>query len=701
MRRLTLILFTLLLLAILAGCSVQRREALPTQEPEVPPEPSYAYTAEFTDADVGLLALTPRCAGNGGFYCTASEKTGEAIPENVVREAKRKNREPYNDGRYDTYSTKLYFLSYDGTLTPLKSYAPPAAEANTGSWKSWSCVPEFAAAGTDKNGRLITLEYNAISGNSVPARKADVVPGKNYLEYHLVWYLRTLSGSGSVLSTVKISEESGKDPRALWEKRVAGKGIQTVDARSVPFSWAELGVSREQVISEIVADGDTFRFLARRGEQLQAVCVSLQELPAGEAGKTHLTLAADELTIALRSAVDAFNAADPSACIDLALTDDVAAGLVPDLWYFGADACEAYAAAGLLADLYPWLDEDGELTRENFFANILAALEQDGKLYSTCAGVSFRTVVGASSVVGDKAGWDYSAFISAWGAFGRGTDAFDIYTTSEDVLTKCLTMELNRFVDWQSHTCNFNCEDFTHLLGFAGNFPRSFDYNGHYWQDWDNSDLRIRRGSQMLLEKTVSNFDDAIHCGYEFGEDVTYIGYPTPSGAGNLMTVSTLDRGMNLSMSSACKDPDAAWRFLRRFFTEEYQEEYCYFPVNINVFNRALNDAMAFEYIYDKDGKISHDPKTGKALIISIDMLYLSDFSPVYLYPLTESKAEKLVDLMTSACLLERDNRDVCRLVAESAAPYFAGEINAYEAADAAQKAVSAYLSVFSTAPEA
>lgn len=696
MRRLTLILFTLLLLAILAGCSVQRREALPTQEPEVPPEPSYAYTAEFTDVDVGLLALTPRCAGNGGFYCTASEKTGESIPEDVVRDAKRKNKEPYNDGRYDVYETKLYFLANDGTLTPLAGYSPPETEKNTGAWKSWACVPEFAAAGTDRNGKLITLEYNAVSGNSVPAKKADVIPGKNYLEYHVIWYLRTLGDTGGVLSTVKITEASGKDPYALLAGRTAGSPVRTVEAADVPFSWSETGIGREQVISEIVSDGETYRFLIQRGEQMQLACVQLAELPEGEKVKTHLTLAADRETPALRSAVDEFNAAEPDACVDLVMMDEVAAGVTPDLYYLGTEACDALASAGLLADLYPYLDEDAELSRENFFASILSALEKDGKLFSTCAGVSFQTVIGSSSVVGEKAGWDYGGFISAWGAFGRGTDAFDVYTTAEDVLTRCLSLELDNYIDWKEHTCNFTSEYFTHLLGFAGNFPGNFDYNGHFWQDRDNTDLRIRDGRQMLLETTVSNFDDAILCGYEFGGDITCIGYPTSSGAaGNVMTVSTLDRGKNLSLSTSCSDPDAAWRFLRRFFTEEYQEKYCYFPVNINAFNRGLNDAMAFEYIYDKNGKISRDPKTGKALIISIDMLYRSDFSPVYIYPLTESKAEKLVDLMTSACILEKDNQDVCCLVAESVAPYFAGEMNAYEAADAAQKAVSRYLSVF------
>jgi hypothetical protein len=109
MRPLALIFTALLLSAamLLTGCGASVSEVQPEAEPEPTPEPVYAYTADFSEVGNGLSSLVPLCAVKGGFYCCSYEKTGEEIPEALIREAKWRNVEVVNDGRYDICSFRL------------------------------------------------------------------------------------------------------------------------------------------------------------------------------------------------------------------------------------------------------------------------------------------------------------------------------------------------------------------------------------------------------------------------------------------------------------------------------------------------------------------------------------------------------------------------------------------------------------------
>ena len=348
--------------------------------------------------------------------------------------------------------------------------------------------------------------------------------------------------------------------------------------------------------------------------------------------------------------------------------------------------------SGMLADLYPFIEADKEIRKEDFFPNVLSALEVNGALYTTCTGVTFRTVIAASSLVGDKAGWTYDQLRDCWGSLGIGSDAFDIFTTCEDVLDVCLSMDLDSFIDWESHTCTFQSDGFKKLLWFTGNFPRSFDYDGHSPADTDNTDLRVRSGKQMLMEKIVCSIDDAVYCGYEYPERISFIGYPTLNGTGNVMSVSTLDSGMNFSMGAATELKEECWAFLRRFFMEDTQKETRFFPVSISVFNRMLKEAMKVEYVLDGKGNPVLDTKTGEPVISSIDTMYLSNYVQIYIFPLSENKAAKVVDLVTSTTKLALENEDICEVVKNSVRGFYDGSLSLEDAAAAAQTAVTEYL---------
>ena len=691
MRPLALIFTALLLSAamLLTGCGASVSEVQPEAEPEPTPEPVYAYTADFSEVGNGLSSLVPLCAVKGGFYCCSYEKTGEEIPEALIREAKWRNVEVVNDGRYDICSFRLYFLSDDGSSELLKEFTPLAPEENADGWKSWSCISGIDALSPDKDGNLVTLEYNTFSGNSVPANRAEVVPGKNYLEYHTVWYIRTLDTQGKELKSERIGENAKKAESRFRVLTRRGNLQEQLKAEETPFSFEELGIDRSQVLSPVKKDEyGKFRFVTGEGKAESLVTVSLEEV---KQERTQILVAGLEESEPLKNAVSDFNASQEDVSVTIISPDDERVANA-DIFCLPSAQISAMGREGKLADLYPYLDADPKLDREDFFASALQGMELDGALISTGAGMSFETVIGASSLVGEKAGWTYDDFTAAWSALGLGTDAFDVYTTCEDVLDACLALDLDTFIDRKTASCDFTGENFRKLLYFTGNFRRDFDYDGHGWSEADHSDLRIRREKQMLLEKNLTCFRDVLACGCEFPEEITFIGYPTLGQAGSRMILSTFEPGINLAMSALSEKKDDAWRFLRTFFTEDYQESYWYFPTNIHVFNRELEKAMETEEILDGNGKPVYDRETGDPAIRSVGTMYLSNFVQVDLYPLTESEAGKLVDLITESSKTGDPDEEICSIVKENVKCYYNGEASLEEAAARAQQAVSEYL---------
>ena len=691
MRPLALIFTAMLLSAamLLTGCGASVSEVQPEAEPEPTPEPVYAYTADFSEVGNGLSSLVPLCAVKGGFYCCSYEKTGEEIPEALIREAKWRNVEVVNDGRYDICSFRLYFLSDDGSSELLKEFTPLALEENADGWKSWSCISGIDALSPDKDGNLVTLEYNTFSGNSVPANRAEVVPGKNYLEYHTVWYIRTLDTQGKELKSERIGENAKKAESRFRVLTRRGNLQEQLKAEETPFSFEELGIDRSQVLSPVKKDEyGIFRFVTGEGKAESLVTVSLEEV---KQERTQILVAGLEESEPLKNAVSDFNASQEDVSVTIISPDDERAANA-DIFCLPSAQISAMGREGKLADLYPYLDADPKLDREDFFASALQGMELDGALISTGAGMSFETVIGASSLVGEKAGWTYDDFTAAWSALGLGTDAFDVYTTCEDVLDACLALDLDTFIDRKTASCDFTGENFRKLLYFTGNFRRDFDYDGHGWSEADHSDLRIRREKQMLLEKNLTCFRDVLACGCEFPEEITFIGYPTLGQAGSRMILSTFEPGLNLAMSALSEKKDDAWRFLRTFFTEDYQESYWYFPTNIHVFNRELEKAMETEEILDGNGKPVYDRETGEPAVRSVGTMYLSNFVQVDLYPLTESEAGKLVDLITESSKTGDPDEEICSIVKENVKCYYNGEVSLEEAAARAQQAVSEYL---------
>lgn len=365
------------------------------------------------------------------------------------------------------------------------------------------------------------------------------------------------------------------------------------------------------------------------------------------------------------------------------LSTEIMAGSIPDLLCLDGLPYEQLAAKGLLEDLFPWLDGDGELSREDFLPSALRACSFGDGLYQIAPGFQIYTLIGASSVVGEEPGWSYEQLESALASMPEGCSILGPGVGRDEMLMRCLITDMGSYVDWENATCDFENEDFCALLEFCAEFPSQPDYSGTEYG-------RVAAGQQLLLDLNVSSLDEVGYADQYFGGRVTYVGLPSRSGSGSsLMLVNPV------AMSASCQNKEAAWDFLRSFLLPDFQRQQYNLPLRKDVFDEQLEDAMRIEYEMDENGQPRLDENGEKIPISRGGMGMASEDGEMLsfeFYGLTQEQADRFCAMLDSAQSSPSFNSTVFEMVQTEAASFFAGERSAEDTAKLIQSKVSLYL---------
>ena len=366
------------------------------------------------------------------------------------------------------------------------------------------------------------------------------------------------------------------------------------------------------------------------------------------------------------------------------LLTEIMSGQVPDIIAMGELPYTQLAARGILEDLYPFIDNDPELKREDFFPNVLQALEVDGHLYQIAPYFNVQTLIGATSVVGDKPGWTYQDLQAALATMPEGCEPLDMYTTRGDLLMTLLYTDLDHYVDWTTGECYFDSPDFIEMLEFTAQFPESIPDD----MEWVDTSTRIAQGRQMLTTASLYSVDSMLWNDVQFGEQgCTYIGYPTNNGVGSYMNI-----GSGYAISSSCKNKEAAWQFIRSFLTKEGQENaWGGIPLRVDAYQAQLEQAMTPDYVLDENGDFKLD-ENGEKIQLPRGSYTTEDGTEHYVYAMTQEQADKLWEAVTTCTKVVDYDTAIYEIVLEEAKAYYAGKKSAEEVARLIQSKATLYV---------
>ena len=366
------------------------------------------------------------------------------------------------------------------------------------------------------------------------------------------------------------------------------------------------------------------------------------------------------------------------------LLTEIMSGEMPDMLALNGLPYTQLAAKGIIEDIYPFIDADPQLSREDFQQNFFKALEVDGKLCQICPSFGILTAVGSAKVVGSEPGWNYQQFNEALSQMPEGCQPFGPYVSRDDILRIGLAMDMELYADWTTGQCHFDSPEFTELLKFAAGFPKKIDYDSIEYVDTAEA---LAGGMQMLSTTGVSDFESLQFDSVNFGSDYTYIGFPSASGSGSAFTA-----GMGYAITKNCSNKDAAWDFLRTLLTEEYQAQSWYgLPTNQHAFDKALKKAMTPEYQKDGDGNFLLD-ENGDKIPVSHGGMGMPDGTVVEFYAVSQEQADKLMELLNSTEKLWDEGSKLIEIVIADAAPFFEGQKSAEEVSKLIQSKVNIYI---------
>ncbi len=360
------------------------------------------------------------------------------------------------------------------------------------------------------------------------------------------------------------------------------------------------------------------------------------------------------------------------------MNSDIAAGQSPDI-VIAQDAGTMinYASKGLFVDLYQYIDSDPDINREDMFDNVLKAGEVDGKLTFVSPTFFIQTLVGKKSILGDRKSWTFNELKEFESTLPQGSQLM-FATAREDFMSQCMMIDAKSYIDYSTHSCNFDTDEFKALLSFVKELPKGGDdyyrdleeeYSNIDWESMYRDDKFIL--SQMYLAN-IENYKYQISSTY--GEDIAFVGYPTGSGCGSAFGVSN-----PIAISSKCKTPEIAWEFVRVYFSDDYMKNQWGLPIIKSNFDKQLEDAQK-EHVEEEDDYAIY----GKDVVYYGDQEYK---------PLTKQQADDLKSFVMSVTTFAGNyEEEVFNIINEEAAPFFEGQKSVDEVTPIIQSRISIYL---------
>lgn len=434
------------------------------------------------------------------------------------------------------------------------------------------------------------------------------------------------------------------------------------------FGWLPNGIVSSNISAVYALSGN--RFAVMTNEKLM-VLGGTDGAAAPQNERTELTLACLNSDGTLPQAVAEFNSTNPDYYItmtdywDNSVSDGFTAGLnrlnleimagkTPDIFYmWGINGwpIDAYIRQGIFADLYTFLDEDPDISRNDFFETVLSMCEEGGKLQFLPEFFTIEMLGGRASVIGTD-GMTIDGIIAF--AEENSENLSEIANFQNfNFLRAVIECSADSLIDWETGECYFESEEFIRTLEasklfgydrFSPSNPPPSDYEPPIWS------LTPVSFSNML------NYLSNIHI---YGDDYVAFGFPTTAEP-----AVVCDPVATLAISSACKDKESAWGFVRQFFVADTQVSHAtvsdcqWLPSNPTAFNKIMAFALgnADEYI---DVWGFDAPTEGDVTIFR--------------------------DVISSINVLGSGNTEITSIVLNAAEAYFAGDKTAVETASIIQ----------------
>lgn len=400
--------------------------------------------------------------------------------------------------------------------------------------------------------------------------------------------------------------------------------------------------------------------------------------PAVMEARTELILASIYPGQDIQNAVAAFNRSNMEYRITLVdygvkdydyakslenLQKDIVAGNVPDMIDIGNNnyPWQNWASKDILTDLYPLMEAEGELEKEDILDNVREAYEVDGELYILPSTLILECMMAKTSNVEGIGELTPDTMRQLEEGLASDANLF-FWHNQENIMMNMVYHNLTQFVDYEKGECYFDTPEFKEILEYVKVQPVEFEYEegasiaGYLRTDKAIfHDLRMTQAADYQLYKEL------------FGSDVTCFGFGNDNNAVELDLC-----GSALAITESCQYKDVAWQFIEFYVADAGQ-----------------NIGAGFGIPSTKEGFENFLANAGNHQDI---MKYTVDDVTLEIGNASEKDVEEMRELMERATVCYYTDHDIVNIIQEEAAPYLEGQKTVDEVMDIIQSRVELYL---------
>ena len=647
-------------------------------------------TLEAQSADGEETESDPESAGEDAdgetetYYLVRFDASGEKVYETKIEPEKPK------DGELDWYSVMDLRMTKGGTLLLNDNVGIYTVNAEDGSREK-----KIHDNGGNYTNLILSGSGDAYfvdwTEDGMVLQALDAENGKEGEKYELgtqMWMYDMAGAKAAFGDGFLLFDSSG-----LSRWKVGDENPETL----VSYVDSDLLMESMETVIQ-TAEDEMVAFYYR--EQEGRVCSRLTKVdPAEVKDKETIVLGANGLDSALRGAIVQFNQTHDDIRISVTdysklitdenwdagykqLNNDIIAGNAPDILLLDTGTqTRSYEMKGVLEPLDSYLENDPEISKNEYLDNVLDVYRYRGKTYLLTPAFGIRTYAIRKRDADAVSEWSLDVLQQMMDE--RNIDASKLFgdwpMTQNDIVTYALMFDGKNYFDWDEHRVRFDSQSFIDLLNFAKQFPEEVDYS---FYEADTSGY-YRSGEALLAQAFFGSFRDFRTLKYgNFGEDITLIGFPREDGTGG----SSVLAYTQLAMSAQSKNKDMCWEFLRTFLLDDYQKRISkdmgyMFPVLKSALDEMAAQALEREYYETEDGEKEY---YDESIWINGEELKLEE--------MTQADIDQVYAMFESVDSAYEYDQTLVNMVMEECAPFFKGQKSAEECAKIVQSKAQIYI---------
>ena len=320
-----------------------------------------------------------------------------------------------------------------------------------------------------------------------------------------------------------------------------------------------------------------------------------------------------------------------------------------------------------LLDLYPFIDGDTDIDRNDFFQNVLQILEEpDGTMLTVTNSFQIRTMLALRETAEHIYPLTFDKLLT------RLNESPDLILTSqwlnrESFLTHSLIFSDTGFIDFSTNRAYLDSDEFIDLLEISSRLSQP-EHVYHY--DVTPEYEKFMKGEQLLYYFFFMEPEQLHMYNARFG-DIVAVGLPTNTGG-----YHAVNPGTGLSINAGTNHPEAAWSFIRRILMPEYSVQSS-IPLRIDKYEKLIEKLMTPTIVdgIEQPRKMSWG-RNNEFLI----------------YAMTDEEAAVIRDIIESAGMQRQYNDTIMTIIQEDAELFFEGHRSVEDTVRIMQNRVQTYL---------